>query len=138
MDSTAKCTTRNQAKQQMMNMRKELENNKMLKGDLGPFQEEHDSEWGSSSLVFSNSGARITVASVEQSIRGIRHGEYRPDLIICDDVENLASTKTKEGRDKTYEWLTGEIIPAGDVKTKIVLVGNLLHEDSLLMRLKKI
>ena len=131
------CQTRNQAKQQMMNMRKELENNKLLKTDLGPFQEEQDNEWGSSSLVFSNSGARITVASAEQSIRGIRHGEYRPDLIICDDVEDLTSTKTKEGRDKTYQWFTGEIIPAGDVKTKIVVIGNLLHEDSLLMRLKQ-
>ena len=130
------CQTQSQAKQHMMNLRRELENNDLLKRDLGPFKEESD-EWGSSSLVFSNLNARITAASSEQSIRGLRHNQYRPDLIIGDDVEDLASTKTREGRNKTYQWLTGEVIPAGDRNTRLVIVGNLLHEDSLLMRIKE-
>lgn len=129
------CQTRIQAKQHMMNIKNELEGNDLLKKDLGPFQEESD-EWGSYSLVFNKSGARITVASTEQSIRGSRHNEHRPDLIICDDVEDVQSTKTREGRDKTYQWLYGEVIPAGDRKTRLIIVGNLLHEDSLLMRIK--
>lgn len=130
------CQTRIQAKQHMMNIKSELEGNDLLKKDLGPFQEESD-EWGSYSLVFNKSGARITVASTEQSIRGSRHNEHRPDLIICDDVEDVQSTKTREGRDKTYQWLYGEVIPAGDRKTRLIIVGNLLHEDSLLMRIKE-
>ncbi|MBU0649543.1 hypothetical protein KJ969_05645 [Patescibacteria group bacterium] len=129
------CQTRTQAKQHMMNLKRELESNQLLKNDLGPFQEESD-EWGSSSLVFSNLNARITAASSEQSIRGIRHHQYRPEIIICDDVEDLASVKTRESRQKTYQWLTGEVIPAGDRNTRLVIVGNLLHEDSLIMRLK--
>ncbi len=129
------CQTRAQAKQHMMNIRTELEGNDVLKKDLGPFQEESD-EWGSFSLVFKKHGARITVASAEQSIRGIRHNEHRPDLIICDDVEDVQSTKTREGREKTYNWLRGEVIPAGDRNTRLIIVGNLLHEDSLLMRIK--
>jgi len=128
--------TRSQAKQHMMNMRRELEGNTLLKNDLGPFQEEDD-EWGSSSLVFSRLNARISVASTETSIRGLRHNQHRPDLIIGDDVEDLQSTKTREGRQKTYQWLTGEVIPAGDRNTRLIIVGNLLHEDSLLMRIKE-
>jgi predicted phage terminase large subunit-like protein len=130
------CQTRMQAKQHLMNIRRELETNDLLKKDLGPFQEESD-EWGSFSLVFKKHGARITVASSEQSIRGLRHNEHRPDLIICDDVEDVQSTKTREGRDKTYNWLRGEVIPAGDKNTRVIIVGNLLHEDSLLMRIKE-
>lgn len=130
------CQTQAQAKQHMMNLRRELENNVLLKRDLGPFNEESD-EWGSSSLVFSNLNARITAASAEQSIRGLRHNQHRPDLIIGDDVEDLASTKTREGRNKTYQWLTAEVIPTGDRNTRLVIVGNLLHEDSLLMRIKE-
>ncbi len=130
------CQTQNQAKQHMMNLRRELESNIILKNDLGPFNEESD-EWGSTSLVFSNLNARITAASTEQSIRGLRHNQHRPDLIIGDDLEDLASTKTREGRNKTYQWLTGEVIPAGDRNTRLVIVGNLLHEDSLLMRVKE-
>lgn len=129
------CQTQTQAKQHMMNLRRELEDNDLLKKDLGPFRENND-EWGAQSIVFSNTDARITVASVEQSIRGIRHYENRPDLIICDDVEDIGSTKTRESRKKTYQWLKSEIIPAGDRNTRLVVVGNLLHEDSLLMRLK--
>ena len=130
------CQTRAQAKQHMMNIRTELEGNDLLKKDLGPFQEESD-EWGSHSLVFRKHGARITVASSDQSIRGLRHNEHRPDLIICDDVEDVQSTKTREGREKTYNWLRGEVIPSGDKKTRLIIVGNLLHEDSLLMRIKE-
>lgn len=130
------CQTRIQAKQHMMNIRTELENNDLLKRDLGPFREEAD-EWGSYSLVFNKSGARITVASTEQSIRGMRHNEHRPDLIICDDVEDVQSTKTKESRAKIYAWLYSEVIPAGDKNTRLIIVGNLLHEDSLLMKIKE-
>ncbi len=127
--------TRTQAKQHMMNLKRELESNILLKSDLGPFEEESD-EWGASSLVFSNTGARITVASMEQSIRGLRHNQHRPDLIICDDVEDLASVKTYESRQKTYNWLTSEVIPGGALNTRVIVIGNLLHEDSLVMHLK--
>jgi predicted phage terminase large subunit-like protein len=129
------CQTVAQAKQHMTNLRRELENNILLKNDLGPFKSED--EWASSSLVFSDLNARITALSSEQSIRGLRHNQYRPDLIIGDDVEDINSTKTREGRNKTYQWLTSEVIPAGDQNTRLVIVGNLLHEDSLLMRLKQ-
>jgi len=128
--------TQAQAKQHMMNLRRELEGNALLKSDLGPFKEESN-EWGATSLVFSESNARITAVSTEQSVRGLRHDQYRPDLIIGDDLEDIASTKTREGRNKTYEWLTGEVVPAGDRGTRLVIIGNLLHDDSLIMRLKE-
>jgi predicted phage terminase large subunit-like protein len=131
------CQTRAQAKQHMMNIRHELENNALLRSDMGPFREENDTEWASSSLVFENVGARITIASLEQSVRGFKHNQYRPDLIILDDIEDLNSTKTFEARNKTFEWFSREIVPLGDMDTRIILVGNLLHEDSLMMRLRK-
>lgn len=128
--------TQSQAKLHLANIRRELESNQLLKQEMGPFEEKNN-EWGSTSIVIPKHDARITVASSEQSIRGIRHGSYRPDLIICDDVEDLASVKTREGRNKTYNWFTSEVIPTGDNNTKIIVVGNLLHEDSLLMRLRE-
>lgn len=128
--------THNQAKQHLINLKKELDNNELLKRDLGPFQEE-SGEWGSTALIFTKLNAKIMCASSEQSIRGIRHNQHRPDLIIGDDIEDMFSTKTRDGRNKTDEWLSGEVIPAGDKKTKFILVGNLLHEDSIMMRIKE-
>lgn len=127
--------TQYQARVHLTNIKRELESNELLANDLGPFVEQRE-EWGSTSLYIPKYNARITAISTEQSVRGIRHGQYRPDLIICDDVEDMSSVKTREGRNKTFDWFTGEIIPAGDTYTKRIVVGNLLHEDSLLMRLK--
>ena|SRR3989344_340345 len=74
--------TQNQARLHLASIKRELENNDLLKADIGPFQEISD-EWGANSIVIPKFDARITAASTEQSIRGIRHGQYRPDLIIC-------------------------------------------------------
>ena len=132
------CQTQAQARQHMANLKYELEHNTLLKSDLGPFREEVSSgDWAISSLVFQNTGARVMIASVDQSIRGIRHHEHRPDLILLDDIEDINSTKTFEGRNKTFDWFTREVIPLGDLGTRTIIVGNLLHEDSLVMRLRK-
>jgi len=128
--------TQAQARLSLTNIKHELEYNELLKADIGPFEEVSD-EWGATSIVLSNFGARIAIASTEQSIRGVRHGQYRPDLVICDDVEDLELVKTKENRDKLWGWLMGEVIPIGDEGTKYIFVGNMLHEDSLMMRLKQ-
>lgn len=124
-----------QARIYMKNIKEELESNDLLRADLGPFKEEN--EWQSYSVVIPRYNARIVCASYEQGIRGLRHRQYRPDLIICDDVEDLESVRTQESRDKTYRWLTGDVVPSGDQNTRLIIIGNLLHEDSLLMRLRE-
>jgi predicted phage terminase large subunit-like protein len=128
--------TQRQARQLLANIRDELENNELLKNDLGPFKE-HVDEWGSYSIVLPWYDARITAVSMEQTIRGMRHKQYRPDLIIADDVEDIRNVKSKESRDNVEEWIYSEIIPAGELDTRILFIGNLLHEDSLMMRTKK-
>ena len=128
--------TQIKARQMLHNIKNELEKNDLLKSDLGPFEEPKD-EWQSSSIVIPKYDARIMVLSVDQSMRGIRHKSHRPDLIICDDVEDISSTKTQDSRDKTFDWFTSEIVPAGDIDTKIIVIGNLVHDDSLMMRLRE-
>lgn len=130
------CQTQSQARSHLQNLRREMEGNVLLRDDLGPF-EERDEEWNSGSLVIPKYNARITAISLEQSVRGLRHGAHRPDLIICDDIEDLSSVKTRESRVKTYQWFTRDLIPVGDRATNIIVVGNLLHEDSLISHLKE-
>lgn len=131
------CDTQELAKQRLANIRSQLEHNALLSRELGPFKDD-TGQWGAGSLVLPKYDARITVASREQSIRGITHNQYRPDLIILDDVENLDIVKTKEGRDKLDHWFHDDILPLGSPNTKIVVIGNLLHEDSLIMRQKEL
>ncbi len=127
--------TQSKAKQHFMNTRKELENNKLLKSDLGPLRTE-ESQWGSV-IVLPKYDAQIIFASVEQSLRGTRYKQYRPDLLIADDIEDSDSVRTIDGRDNTYNWLAQDAIPAGDLeKMRVVLLGTLLHEDSVIIRFK--
>ena len=129
--------TEREARQYLLNIKYELEHNDLLKKDLGPFDEERNSLGNATALVIRKLNAKIMISSTEQSIRGMRHGEHRPDLIILDDVEDTNTVKTQEGRDKIFNWLTSEVIPAGDGNTRLIAVGNLLHGDSLLKRLER-
>ena len=127
------CDTQELAKQRLANIRSQFEHNALLQRELGPFQDD-SGQWGAGSIVLLKYGARITVASREQSIRGITHNQHRPDVIILDDVENLEIVRTQDGRDKLHAWFHDDIIPLGSPSTKMILIGNLLHQDSLIMR----
>lgn len=129
--------TEAKARQHLNNIKYQLLNNELLKKDLGPFEEERNNLGNATALIIKRMNVKIMICSIEQSIRGMTHNEHRPDLIILDDIEDMNSVKTKEGRNKTFDWLTGDIIPAGTRKTRIVVLGNLLHEDSVLKRLEK-
>jgi len=128
--------TDRQAKLHLQSIRTELEHNALLKQDLGPFKE--DGSWGIEGLVLEKYGARIACYSIEQSVRGIRHGAHRPDLIILDDFEDGESVKTIEARDKTYTWVNNEVLQSGSRQTRVLYAGNYLHDDCYLMRLKAI
>jgi len=100
------------AKKHFYDLRTELENNKLLRSDLGPIQGK-DGPWGPT-LHLPKYGADIAFASVEQNIRGFKVGPNRPDLFVADDIESDEWVKTLEGRNKLYDWLTKVVLPAGD------------------------
>jgi len=125
------------ANQTLYNVRQELEGNELLIKDFGPFITAETSEWNSSSLVLKNQKARISAVSVSESIRGIRHGAYRPDLVIADDIEDVQSARILEQREKLWEFVNGELIPVGSPDTSYIFIGNLVHRDSAMMRLKQ-
>jgi predicted phage terminase large subunit-like protein len=128
----------NQQKAQTLlnHIKEELENNELLRRDLGPFQEDR-AIWNAVSITLTRYDAKITAVSTEQSIRGLRHKHHRPDIVIIDDAENQESVRTQESRDKLYKWLSGDVIPAGHSKTKTVIIGSILHPDCLIKRLQK-
>jgi predicted phage terminase large subunit-like protein len=120
----------------LSHIKNELENNEMLRKDLGPFREERLT-WNAVSLHIERYNAKITAVSSEQSVRGLRHFNYRPGLIVVDDVESQESVRTLESRDKLYRWFTGDMIPAGNQSTKVIVIGSVLHPDCLVKRLQK-
>ena len=131
-----------QIKDHIANIKSELEDNERLIQDFGPFnvkiEDQKKEEWQKTSMVISNYNAKIIGRSTGQKVRGIRYKQWRPDLIVVDDIEDQEMVRTIEQRDKTYRWFTGDVIPAGEKgKTKYILVGNLLHSDAIMSRIRK-
>ena len=124
-----------QAKTHIYNLKTELENNKKLIADWGPFAGKD--EWTATEMVLPNYDARIVAKSTGQKVRGIRHKQFRPDLVVVDDIENLIMVRTKDQRDKTYRWFSGDVLPAGDLDTRYILIGNLLHTDAIMNRVRQ-
>lgn len=131
-----------QVKDHIYNIKTELESNARLVKDFGSFELELETqkkqEWQKTSMIIPNYDTKIVGKSTGQKVRGLRYKQWRPDLIIIDDIEDLEMIRTKEQRDKTHRWLTGNVIPGGERgKTKYILIGNLLHSDAIMSRMKK-
>ncbi|HID0815708.1 TPA: phage terminase large subunit [Clostridium botulinum] len=76
---------------------------------------------------------RVQSASIGKQLRGARHGAFRPDLVILDDLESSKNTNTKELRDKNLHWFNSVIMPIGDItKTAFIYMGTLVHGQGLL------
>ena len=123
----------------------ELETNALIKQDYGEIKgnviedftlKGEEGEWQKQNLVLSN-GVRVLARSRGQKVRGLRHLQHRPRLVVVDDPEDGEWVRTKENRDKTARWLHSEVMGGLDArKGKLVVIGNLLHMDALLSRLK--
>lgn len=127
-----------QAKLNLSNIRHELEDNDLLKIDYGDQSAgiSKQQEWTQNNLLLA-CGARILSRSRGQRVRGLRHREYRPDLVIVDDPEELEKVQKKEYRDKTERWLRSDVIPAiEEFSARLIVTGNILHTDALMARLK--
>lgn len=123
-----------QAKINIANIKHELESNDLIQNDYGDMSS--DEEWQKENMLLKN-GVRILARSRGQKVRGLRHRQYRPGLIIVDDPEDSEWVRTKENRDKTERWLRSEVIPAAEESNgRLILIGNLLHTDSLLARMR--
>lgn len=128
--------TTTQTQMNIANVRYELETNPLILEDYG-MMFNTDKNWSQDKLMLNN-GVLVLGRSRGQKMRGLRHRQHRPQRVIVDDAEDLEWTKKKENRDKTERWLNSEVIPAQqEDKSKLVIIGNLLHQDALMMRLKR-
>ena len=106
----------------------EIEENAAIREDFGDLQ---GRVWKASVILLSN-GTKIEALGAGKKIRGRRHKQWRPDLILCDDLENDENVNTTEQRKKLRNWFYKAVSKAGDTYTDIVYIGTLLHYDALL------
>lgn len=94
--------------------------------------------WQAGVIVTAN-GRKVEAVGSGKRIRGRRHGPHRPDLFVGDDLENDENVRTPEQRDKLQAWLTRAVLQLGGAGEKfdVLVIGTVLHYDSVLARLLK-
>jgi predicted phage terminase large subunit-like protein len=75
---------------------------------------------------------RISAKGSEQKVRGLKWNNKRPDLIVCDDLENDEIVMNKDRRLKFKRWFYGALLPCRSYNGIVRYVGTILHNDSLL------
>lgn len=115
------------------NIRVEFEENEFLKEDFGDLT---GKVWRSNVLITSTN-IKVEAIGSGKKIRGRKHRNWRPDLLVLDDIENDENVRTPEQRSKLENWFLKAVSKAGDDYTDIVYIGTLLHYDSLLAKTLK-
>lgn len=130
-------STEEMAQEQLSNISEELHENEDLAQDFGPFTFDTDQK---TELVVRLPGGhrfRILARGAEQRIRGRMWKGKRPNLILCDDMEDDEQVENSERRRKFRRWFFRAAKQALAKGGKIRVHGTILHEDSLLNRLRK-
>lgn len=123
-----------QATMQGENLKRELLTNRMITHLFGPMK----SDTFSKEMWVTSTGIAVMPRGAGQQVRGILFGDNRPDLIIVDDLEDSESVRSDEQRAKTKSWFFEDVINSVNRARKdwkIIVIGTLLHEDSLLANL---
>lgn len=78
---------------------------------------------------------RVIARGAEQKLRGLLWNGSRPDIILCDDMENDELVMNKDRREKMRRWFYSALLPCLSHGGIVRIVGTILHMDSLLERL---
>ncbi len=133
-------------------IRNQLKFNRKLRDDFGPLLSPKDQSnikdngeefiaWHPVEGGGKKQLALVQAASTGQALRGRNWNGARPDLILCDDLEDArpgGNASTPEQRAKLLSWFAQTVMPLGDPKgkrTAFVVVGTTVHRESLLMNL---
>ena len=130
-------STEVKAQEILSNISEELHENDLLKLDFAVKQFEVDAK---TEIVLEHTDGhrfRILARGAEQRIRGAMWKGKRPNLIVCDDMEDDEQVESKDRRAKFRRWFFRAAKQALSREGRIRVHGTILHEDSLLNRLRK-
>lgn len=130
-------STEDKSQEIFNNISEELHSNEHVRRDFGIHTFEVDQK--TEIVVRHNDGHRfrILVRGSEQKIRGSMWNGKRPDLIVGDDMEDDEQVESKERRAKFRRWFFRAAKQALSRSGRIRVHGTILHDDSLLNRLRK-
>jgi hypothetical protein len=112
--------TYTQAKMQLGALKAELEANEALHRIYGEFEGD---TWGEDTIIVRSQEGPVMIMALGagMKIRGLKFMQFRPQLAIIDDLENLEMVYSAERRAKLERWFLYDLIP-GLAKEKILFI----------------
>ena len=124
--------TEGQAVQFLHDIKNELRENEALRELFGIDKFLKDTETDIVVRTKDRHQFKIVAKGSGQKVRGTKWLGKRPDLVICDDLEDDEIVMNQERRQKFKEWFYSALLPAMSDHGIIRVVGTILHLDSLL------
>lgn len=130
-------SSEDKAAEQLSNISEELHDNADLVREFDIAGFETDQKTEIVVKLLDGHRFRILARGAEQKIRGAMWNGKRPNLIVCDDMEDDEQVENKDRRAKFRRWFFRAAKQSLSKRGKIRVHGTILHEDSLLARLRK-
>jgi hypothetical protein len=83
------------------------------------------------------SGVCLQAVGSGQSLRGIKHYDFRPDCLLLDDFEGDVGASTPLEREDTKKWFFGTVLPSLASRSIIRLAATPLDQECLPVTLGK-
>lgn len=122
-----------QAKKRLRAVRRMFEKNASIRRLFGDLR---GRPWEDTELEFTN-GIVIQAMGRGQAIRGTKTEDFRPDLIVIDDIEDSDDIRTPESREKIHDWVMNELLPAADPDRRVRMLANDTHPQCLANKLAR-
>ena len=112
-------------------IKNEIANNEQLEKTFGLQQGD---TWAESKIVMKN-GTVCQAYGRDQSLRGVKHLDVRPDFCWVDDLEDEETARNPDSINRIMKWFTGVLMPALQPGARIRITGTPLHPKSVICQL---
>lgn len=75
---------------------------------------------------------RVKARGRGQRLRGLKHKQWRPDLVILDDLENDTNARNPEIVAAILDWVKSAVYPSIDAGGTLMIIGTILRWRSAL------
>lgn len=107
----------------------ELGDNERIIEDYGKLQGRY--QWSDNDFVTDND-IRVVARGAGQAFRGIKWRQYRPDLVVLDDIEDEEIAISSRRTAKTLNWIHSTVRPRmAAVNWQLICVANLMGRSGV-------
>ncbi|UNC92721.1 phage terminase large subunit [Candidatus Contubernalis alkaliaceticus] len=131
------CISANEALAQdfLQKIKDEIVSNDLILEDFGNLKKDRGI-WNVSQIELRN-GSSLIAKGIKSKIRGLTYKQWRPTLIVLDDIEDDRQSKSEISTEEIKSIFFNTVLSSGDSYTDFVYLGTIISENTLINELYK-